>query len=64
MAGNVAENPVGVVDSEVHLGVRPFLCRLGHILFLKYFVLALAKRRNCQNQPSFIRVVLLDRVDS
>jgi len=64
VAGNIVENPVGVVDSEAHLGVRPLLCRLGHIFFLEYFVLALAKRRNCQNQPSFIRVVFLNRVDS
>ena len=61
---NIREDAISVVDGKAHFGIRSLLGGLGHIVLPEYFVLALAQRRDCENQPVFIRVVLPDGVDS
>ena len=44
VVGDVGEDPVVVVDGELHLMIGPLLLRLGHVVLLENLVLAFAER--------------------
>ena len=44
VVGDVGEDPVIVVDGELHLMIGPLLLRLGHVVLLENLVLAFAER--------------------